>query len=120
MHRVSLAANFHVEEYKRPKFQVTMEKPSDAIRLNDPIEIEGKAKAYNGSGIGGAKVRYRVVRQVRYPHWWGWYYWYRTQSNQSQEIKHGVVKTEPDGSFKIKFEAVPDKSVAEKEQPTFF
>ena len=66
-----------VEEYKRPKFQVTLDVPKTAARLGGEVQIEGKAIAYTGAAVGGAKIRFRVVRQVRYPDWWYWCYAWR-------------------------------------------
>jgi uncharacterized protein YfaS (alpha-2-macroglobulin family) len=109
----------NVEEYKRPKFQVTLDAPKTAARLGGEVQLEGKAMAYTGASVGGAKVRYRVVRQVRYPDWWYWCYAWRMPQSGSQEITHGTAETESDGAFTIKFIARPDLSVAEKDEPVF-
>ena len=39
----------NVEEYKRPKFQVTLDAPKAAPRLGDEVEMQGKAMAYTKS-----------------------------------------------------------------------
>jgi uncharacterized protein YfaS (alpha-2-macroglobulin family) len=112
--------NVRVEEYKRPKFKVTLDKPKEAAKLDQPVTLTGKALSYTGAAIDGAKVKYRVVRNVRYPAWWGWYFWYRQPvSNASQEIAHGTLKTDVDGTFKITFPATPDRTISEKDEPTF-
>ena len=109
-----------VEEYKRPKFQVTLDAPKTAARLGGEVQLEGKAMAYTGAAVGGAKIRYHVVRQVRYPDWWYWCFFWRSPGNSgSQEITHGTAETQADGSFKIQFIAKPDLSVAEKDEPIF-
>jgi uncharacterized protein YfaS (alpha-2-macroglobulin family) len=108
-----------VEEYKRPKFQVAIEAPTEPAKLNETVQLSGKATAYTGAAIGGANIRYRVVRQVRYPVWWGWYRWWMPPQDRSQEIAHGRTRTENDGSFKLEFVARPDLSVPEKDEPTF-
>jgi Bacterial Alpha-2-macroglobulin MG10 domain/Alpha-2-macroglobulin family/MG2 domain len=113
------ATNIHVEEYKRPKFQVTLDAPKEAPKLNGVVSLQGKGTAYNGAAVGDAKVTYRVVREVRYPIWWGYYYWWRQPNANNQEIAHGTAITAPDGSFTIEFTAKPDLSVAEKDEPTF-
>ena len=111
---------FNVEEYKRPKFQVAIEVPKTAAKLNGKIEVSGKATSYTGAAIGGGKVRYRVVREVRFPIWWGACYWWRPMPmGASQEIEHGMAVTKDDGSFAIEFIAKPDASVKEKDEPTF-
>ncbi|MEI8372538.1 MAG: alpha-2-macroglobulin family protein [Planctomycetota bacterium] len=108
-----------VEEYKRPKFQVTLDVPKTAARLGGEVQLEGKAIAYTGAAVGGAKIRYRVVRQVRYPDWWYWCFAWRMPQSGSQEITHGTAETQADGSFKIQFIAKPDLSIAEKDEPIF-
>ena len=109
-----------VEEYKRPKFQVTLDAPKTAARLGGEVQLEGKAVAYTGATVGGAKVRYRVVRQVRFPDWWYWCFaWRMPQQTGAQEIAHGTAETAADGTFKISFIAKPDPSVPEKDEPIF-
>ena len=110
---------FNVEEYKRPKFEVTLEGPDEPAKLGKKLTLTGKAASYTGAAINDAKVRFRVVRQVRYPYWWGWRYWWRPQNTNQQEIKHGSVKTAADGTFKIAFVAKPDPSVSMKDEPSF-
>lgn len=108
-----------VEEYKRPKFQVALEAPEVAARLNGDVSVTGKATAYTGAAIDGAKVSWRVVREVRYPAWFGYRYWWYPRPNNSQEIAHGTSKTEVDGSFTVDFTAKPDLSVPAEHEPTF-
>jgi uncharacterized protein YfaS (alpha-2-macroglobulin family) len=117
---------FSVEEYKRPKFFVEIEKPKGTYRLNDSIKVTGNAKAYAGNNIDGAKVKYRVVRKVRYPIWWEWGYYSRGKMgmpfgrNEEMEITNGEATTDTKGEFKINFKALPDESVDKKSQPVFY
>jgi hypothetical protein len=114
------ATAVNVEEYKRPKFQVTLDPPKAAPRLGGEVELQGKAMAYTGATIGGAKVRYRVAREVRYPDWWYWCFaWRMPQQSGAQEIAHGAAETGADGTFTIKFTARPDPTVPEKDEPIF-
>jgi len=113
------SASVSVEEYKRPKFQVTLEAPETASKLGQKVTLKGKAMAYTGAAIDGAKVRWRVVREVRYPDWWHWYFWWRAPRTASQEIAHGTATTGVDGGFTVEFVAKPDLSVPEKDEPTF-
>ena len=109
-----------VEEYKRPKFQVTLDAPKEAARLNGDVKLQGKAAAYTGAAIDGAKVRWRVVRQVRYPMWWYWRCWWMPpHAGGNQEIAHGTAMTVANGTFDVQFTARPDMSVAEESEPTF-
>jgi uncharacterized protein YfaS (alpha-2-macroglobulin family) len=110
-----------VEEYKRPKFQVTLDAPKPAPKLNERVKLTGHALAYTGAAVDGAAVKYRVVREVRMPWWWGWRGrggggWHHSPS---QEIAHGSLRTGADGRFETEFVAKPDLRVPEKDEPTF-
>jgi uncharacterized protein YfaS (alpha-2-macroglobulin family) len=108
-----------VEEYKRPKFLAEIKKPEGTYRVNDSIKVTGTAKAYAGNNIDGAKVSYRVVREVRYPIWWGYYRGIYTRSSDAMEITNGNTVTDAKGEFNITFKAIPDETVSKKDQPTF-
>jgi hypothetical protein len=111
-------AYFNVEEYKRPKFKVELEPPTEAPRLETEVIVPGKATAYTGAAIGGAEVTWRVVRQVRFPIWCWWRRWSYPVS-EAQAIAHGEAITETDGSFSILFTAKPDLSIPEEDEPIF-
>lgn len=106
--------SINVEEYKRPKFQVELNAPAEAARLDAPVELTGKAAAYTGAAIGGAKVKWRVERGVQLPSWCWWW-----QPPATKAIAHGTAVTGPDGTFMIRFTAVPDRAVPAKNEPTF-
>ncbi|MEO7599610.1 MAG: alpha-2-macroglobulin family protein [Opitutus sp.] len=108
------SATFNVEEYKRPKFQVALEAPKEAAKLDTPVVVTGKATAYTGVGIGGAKVKWRVQRGVQMPRWCWWW-----QPPAARAIAHGTAVTDSDGTFKIEFTAQPDRAVPEKNEPIF-
>jgi hypothetical protein len=110
------AAHFSVEEYKRPKFEVVLDAPETAPRLDDKVILPGRAMNYTGAAVDAAQVRYRVVREVRWPAWWSWR---QHRVPASQEIAHGLTQTATDGTFKIEFVARPDRSIPEREAPTF-
>jgi len=101
---------------------VEVKKPEGTYRINDFIKVTGNAKAYAGNSIDGAEVKYRVVRKVQYPIWWGWgrKIWPPYGSNEEMEITNGVIKTGADGNFEISFKAIPDETVDKKDQPTFY
>ncbi|MBS1512558.1 MAG: alpha-2-macroglobulin [Bacteroidetes bacterium] len=115
------SAYISVEEYKRPKFSTTIEKPKGTYRINDTITVTGTAKAYAGNTIDGAKVKYTVVRKVQYPVWWNWGFSRRNVygRNNQQEITQGETTTDAKGEFHINFAALPDESVDKKAQPVF-
>jgi len=111
-------ASLNVEEYKRPKFKVQLEPPTEAPRLDTEVVVPGKATAYTGAAIGGGQVTWRVVRQVRFPIWCWWVRWSYPPA-EAQAIAHGTAVTETDGSFSILFTAKPDLSILEEDEPIF-
>ena len=112
--------NFRVEEYKRPKFLVELDKPEQSPKLGETVHLNGKATDYTGAPIGSAKGKFSVTRQARWPVWWRWHYWRGGPiHSQQRQIAHGTFETQPDGSFVIKFDAVPDASVPEESEPIF-
>jgi len=114
------STSLNVEEYKRPKFRVELAPPKEAGKLGAEIAVPGKATAYTGAAIGGARIKWRVERNVQFPYWcwWGWYC-LPPNRGASQNIAHGTATSGPDGSFDVKFSALPDLSVPEKTEPTF-
>lgn len=110
-----------VEEYKRPKFQVTLDRLKDQVKLDDKVTVTGKATSYTGAAVQNAKVRYRVVRAVRWPDWFMSCFAWRIAPFQgrSQEIARGWTSTDPNGNFNIEFIAKPDRSVPDEDLPIF-
>ena len=109
---------FAVEEYKRPKFEITTEPVTGAYRLNEKIEVKGTAKTFAGSVVDGAEVKYRVVRTARFP-WW-WYCWRGYYpSSEATEITNGTVTTNDTGGYVIPFTALPDRAVTPESKPIF-
>lgn len=99
--------HFRVEEYKRPQFEVAIEKPTETYRLNDVIEIEGNAMAYAGYPIDGATVQYHVTRTTTYPYW---RYWWRPIPYSSKEIAHGETSSDANGKYHFNFVAEGEKN----------
>ncbi len=115
---ISGAANFRVEEYKRPKFFVEYEPVKGSFKVNDAILVKGNAKAYAGNNIDGATVSYRVVREARFPYPWMFRRWWMPVSD-NMEITNGTTTTDADGKFTIQFNAIPDAGIDKKFDPQF-
>ncbi|HEY4150847.1 MAG TPA: alpha-2-macroglobulin family protein, partial [Chitinophagaceae bacterium] len=110
--------SFSVEEYKRPKFYVQLDTIKGSYRINDSITVTGFAKAYAGNAIDGAKVSFRVQRLTRFIY--SWFFWpHRPPPRNDMEITNGVISTSPDGSFRLRFKAIPDLSVDKGLDPVF-
>ncbi|HET7732677.1 MAG TPA: MG2 domain-containing protein, partial [Paludibacter sp.] len=84
-----------VEEYKRPTFEVVINRPKAEVSFGDKVTMSGNVKAYAGYGIGGAKVKYRVVRR---PHRFCWWF-----NEPEIEITNGTVNSNADGTFEVSF-----------------
>ena len=73
------------------------EVPGDPRRAEDGGQA-GRQGEHDRQGHGlhrrggrRGKVRYRVVRQVRYPDWWGWCFWWRRAADRQpgDRPRHG-------------------------------
>ena len=64
------------------------------------------------------RVKYRVVRNMRYPAW-ELRYWWRHHTNHRVRKSLMAHATSPDGSFEVEFTAKPDPTVDEGDEPTF-
>ena len=114
------SSDFRIEEYKRPKFLVELGKPKQSPKLGEIVELQVKATDYTGAPIGEATGKFSVTRQARWPIWWRWHYWRGGPIySQQRQVAHGKIKTKPDGSFVIKFTAIPDNNIPEETEPTF-
>ena len=90
----------YVEEYKRPTFEVKIEKPKAEIRFGDKVTLNGNVKAYAGYNVPDAEVKYTVTRVThRYCWWW---------NEPSTVVATGIAKTDTEGNFDVTF--VPEKS----------
>ena len=110
---------FSVEEYKRPKFEVTFNPIVGSYKLEDTVAITGKALAFAGSSIDNCQVKYRVVRQVRFPWVPYWYFRYNPYQKPPMEIVNGTTTTNEKGEFEIRFAAIPDPSIPADKKPEF-
>jgi len=111
------STGFSVEEYKRPRFRVEIDPLEGSYRLNEVVQVTGKALNYNGSAVDQAEVTYRVVRTARFPVWRSWWSWFPPVPEM--EITNGITVTDAEGAFKVSFNAIPDLQVDKKFQPFF-
>lgn len=103
---------FRVEEYKRPKFEVTFEPKKESFQLNQSIKVKGNAKAFAGSNISDANVTYTVSRYTSYLRN---YY----SQEQNETLATGETKTDASGKFIIDFVALPSKNSKKEQLPIF-
>ncbi len=104
-----------VEEYKQPKFMVTLDAATgSAPRFGQPCTMQGLAASYSAVPVSGARVQYRVVRRQLHRCWW----FYDDFYNES-EVAGGETATAADGSFSIIFTPEPDSNVELSTKPSF-
>jgi TonB-dependent SusC/RagA subfamily outer membrane receptor len=106
---------FNVEEYKRPKFEVTFDPIKKSYQVNQNVSVTGFAKAFAGSNISDAKVQYEV-RLTPYTLNSGYYY---NQNGKSESILVGETKTDASGKFEINFIARPFENTTKEHFPVF-
>ena len=80
---------FRVEEYKKPEFEVTIDAPTEPVKLGDRFTVTISAKYYFGEPVTDAKVKYKILRTNHDRAWyppmpWDWlygsgYWWFAQQ-----------------------------------------
>lgn len=95
--------SIRVEEYKRPKFAVVIDSPTDRKVLGDVISVQGTATALSGPAVSDAIVKYSVSRSSYRPWWRRWSGYYPT--GNTTIIETGESVTDKDGVFAIDFVA---------------
>ena len=101
-------ANFRVEEYKRPTFEVTWKDPTEPLRLNRPARLTGEARYYFGLPVASGSVRWHVTRTPQY-FWWSTWWWTSNPAARTQTIAAGVAALSPDGTFEVVFTPAVDE-----------
>ncbi len=99
-----------VEEYKQPRFMVSLAAEGTAPQFGQPYTVKGMATAYSGVSLGGARVQYFVSRSQRL---WRW------GPSVSTVIAQGETEVAVDGTFNVVFTPEPDSSVELSTKPIF-
>ena len=105
--------SFSVEEYKRPRFDVVYNLITQNYLIGDSIKVTGLAKAFLGSTVSDAKVKFTVSRETMAA-------WHRNfYGRPSQIIKTGTTQTDAEGKFTVVFRATPDSLSKKSDKPVF-
>ena len=128
---VTASANFRVEEYKRPEFEVTVTAPKDAKKPGETVEAQLSARYYFGAPVPGAKVKYTIRKSTWYPdfHFPTSYDWLTTSwgmasygnrrniggEGSGEIVFEGETTTDADGKAKLSFQTQGPKK--DKEDP---
>ena len=110
--------SFSVEEYKRPKFEVEIMPVKGSYKLGQKLTVKGKATAFAGYPVDGAKVKYRIVRSTHFPYW-GYSWRWQRPSSPNVEIENGTIETDVNGEFEVEFTALADKTINKNTLPVF-
>jgi alpha-2-macroglobulin len=54
--------DFKVEEYKRPSYEITIEKPTKELYLTDSVEVKVKVKSFAGVQLSDVRIEYTVKK----------------------------------------------------------
>ncbi|WP_034981698.1 alpha-2-macroglobulin family protein [Epilithonimonas tenax] len=106
-YNISGYADFQVEEYKRPKFEVTFEPIKVEYKYGQTIELKGKAMMFSGVALSNSTVNYEIKKQnIR----WRYFWWY-PRGNDNENSILGTAKTNEKGEFTIKVELKKDETL---------
>ncbi|AZI54723.1 hypothetical protein EIB75_05420 [Epilithonimonas vandammei] len=106
-YNISGYTDFNVEEYKRPKFEVTFDPIKDEYKYGQTIELKGKATMFSGVPLSNSTVNYEIKKQnIR----WRYFWWY-PRGNDNENSILGDVKTNEKGEFTIKIELKKDETL---------
>ncbi|WP_420320868.1 carboxypeptidase-like regulatory domain-containing protein [Flagellimonas sp.] len=104
---------FSVEEYKRPRFEVTLDKVKESLLVGDSVLVKGNANALLGTAIKNATVKYTVERNTTSLK--GSLYYH----GKSQIITQGEMETNEKGDFEVPFLSIPDSTIMATHKPIY-
>ncbi|MBD8081166.1 alpha-2-macroglobulin family protein [Chryseobacterium caseinilyticum] len=95
-----------VEEYKRPKFEVTFEPVKTEYKYGETLELKGRAMMFSGVALSNTTVNYEIKKQnIR----WKYFPWFPHDYDNENSIL-GEVKTDDKGEFTIKVDLKKDEN----------
>jgi uncharacterized protein YfaS (alpha-2-macroglobulin family) len=99
--------SIRVEEYKRPKFEVTFDPVKDEYKYGQTIELKGKAMMFSGVALSNTTVNYEIKKHnIR----WRYFSWY-PQNDDNENSILGEAKTNEKGEFTIKLDLKKDEKL---------
>lgn len=101
--------SIQVEEYKRPRFEISFDKITETYTINDTIKIKGEAKAFLGASVSNAQVKYTITREK----------FYRLNYTEDSSIVIGNTDTDQNGNFVIEFIAIADSKSSPENKPIY-
>lgn len=98
---------FSVEEYKRPKFEITFDTIRSEYKYGQTIELKGKVTTFSGVALSKTMVNFDIKREnIRNRYFW----WYPAEYSNENSVL-GKVETNEKGEFTIKIDPKKDENV---------
>jgi len=99
--------DIRVEEYKRPKFEVTFDPVKEEYKYGQTIELKGKAMMFSGVALSNTTVNYEIKKHnIR----WRYFWWY-PQGDDNENSILGETKTNEKGEFVIRLDLKKDEKL---------
>ncbi|MBT2622412.1 MULTISPECIES: alpha-2-macroglobulin family protein [Chryseobacterium] len=99
--------DIRVEEYKRPKFEVTFDPVKEEYKYGQTIELKGKAAMFSGVALSNTTVSYEIKKHnIR----WRYFWWY-PQGDDNENSILGEAKTNEKGEFVIRLDLKKDEKL---------
>lgn len=108
--------SFRVEEYKRPKFEITINPLTETYKVNQKLTVTGNASSFAGANLTDAKVSYEIRLETYLNNSYGTYEWY---PGKTEIISQSETTTDAKGKFSIDFIAKPDLLIPKEKSPIF-
>lgn len=86
-----------VEEYKRPKVEITFKPLPEELQFGKTILVQGQVKNYSGTMVANAAVKFSVRGTNYFWHPWRGFF----PMDSGEIIQSGTVTTAADGSFSL-------------------
>lgn len=99
--------NIRVEEYKRPKFEITFDPVKEEYKYGQTIELKGKAHMFSGVALSNTTVNYEIKkRNIR----WMYFRGYPNDGGNENSIL-GETQTNEKGEFTIRLDLKKDEKL---------
>ena len=113
-------AQFRVEEYKKPEFQVTISTEKSLFKIGDKLAFKIHGDYYFGGPVANANVSYTIHREqlfhfIPWPRPYAWFYEedgghfgrFRPWQQRTDLVKQGELKTDAEGNALVEIQAEP-------------
>jgi len=114
--QVNAYKTVQLEEYKRPKYEVSFEDSEQALKLDDKVDVSASAVSFSGVPIADARVRYKVYRNTWFPYFYSSYRSYFPQ-RESTLVVSGETITDKEG--RVNFDFLAKKPEGENQGSSF-